>query len=261
MIGLTREADGALRIAWLLGKTDAQTDAGTIAAQTSLSPKFALKILRKLSLGGVVTAQRGKNGGYRLAMAPKDISVRMLVELLDGPIAINRCCDASYHCSRMGDDKQGCSFHGLHRCFRLHQYDIAFLYSRLSLIDILRQQVGIGYRSHGNGVLTMAIHENKSHTRRVLLIHNHMLGVDTLGLVLVYRADTKGVVAHLGNEEHLASQTGCCHSLIGTLASGIHEKCSSKQRLSRQRKSFHINHHIGVATAYDYNFPTHIIYC
>lgn len=113
MIGLTREADGALRIAWLLGKTDAQTDAGTIAAQTSLSPKFALKILRKLSLGGVVTAQRGKNGGYRLAMAPKDISVRMLVELLDGPIAINRCCDASYHCSRMGYEKQGCSFHCL----------------------------------------------------------------------------------------------------------------------------------------------------
>ncbi len=113
MIGLTREADGALRIAWLLGKTDALTDAGTIAAQTSLSPKFALKILRKLSLGGVVTAQRGKNGGYRLAKAPKDISVRELIELLDGPIAINRCCDASYNCSRMGYDKQGCSFHCL----------------------------------------------------------------------------------------------------------------------------------------------------
>lgn len=113
MIGLTREADGALRIAWLLGKTAALTDAGSIAAQTSLSPKFALKILRKLSLGGIVTAQRGKNGGYRLAMAPKDITVRALIELLDGPIAINRCCDASYFCSRMGYDKQGCSFHCL----------------------------------------------------------------------------------------------------------------------------------------------------
>lgn len=113
MIGLTREADGALRIAWLLGKTDALTDAGTIAAQTSLSPKFALKILRKLSLGGIVTAQRGKNGGYRLAKEPENISVRELIELLDGPIAINRCCDASYCCSRMGYEKSGCSFHCL----------------------------------------------------------------------------------------------------------------------------------------------------
>lgn len=113
MIGLTREADGALRIAWLLGKVGALTDAGSIAAQTSLSPKFALKILRKLSLGGVVTAQRGKNGGYRLAKEPKDISVRELIELLDGPIAINRCCDAGYRCSRMGYEKNGCSFHCL----------------------------------------------------------------------------------------------------------------------------------------------------
>ncbi len=113
MIGLTREADGALRIAWLLGKTDALTDAGSIAAQTSLSPKFALKILRKLSLGGIVTAQRGKNGGYRLAKEPENISVRELIELLDGPIAINRCCDASYCCSRMGYEKSGCSFHCL----------------------------------------------------------------------------------------------------------------------------------------------------
>lgn len=113
MIGLTREADGALRIAWLLGKTDALTDAGTIATQTSLSPKFALKILRKLSLGGIVTAQRGKNGGYQLAKEPRNISVRELIELLDGPIAINRCCDASYCCSRMGYDKKGCSFHCL----------------------------------------------------------------------------------------------------------------------------------------------------
>lgn len=113
MIGLTREADGALRIAWLLGKTDELTDAGKIAAQTALSPKFALKILRKLSLGGVVTAQRGKNGGYRLAKEPKDISVRELIELLDGPITINRCCDAGYYCSRKGYDKRDCSFHCL----------------------------------------------------------------------------------------------------------------------------------------------------
>ncbi|MBR0442777.1 MAG: Rrf2 family transcriptional regulator [Clostridia bacterium] len=113
MIGLTREADGALRITWLLGKTDTLTDAGSIAERTALSPKFALKILRKLSLGGVVTAQRGKNGGYRLAKEPKDISVRELIELLDGPIAINRCCDASYCCPRMGQNKRDCSFHCL----------------------------------------------------------------------------------------------------------------------------------------------------
>ena len=81
----------------------------------------------------------------------------------------------------------------------------------------------------------MSIDEDERHTRGVLLIHKHMLGVDSFSLVLVYGSNTKGVIAHLGYEEHLASQTGCGYSLIGTLASWIHEELATKQRLSRQR--------------------------
>ena len=113
MIGLTKEADGALRIVWLLGKTGAVTDAGSIAEQVAVSPKFTLKILRKLLQGGVVKAQRGKSGGYLLALAPNDITVRRVVELIDGPIAINRCQEADYFCSRMGYGKKACRFHCL----------------------------------------------------------------------------------------------------------------------------------------------------
>ena len=113
MIGLTREADGALRIVWLLGMQNELTDAGMIAEKTALSPKFALKILRKLTLGGVVASQRGKKGGYLLACAPGEITVRRVVELIDGPIALNRCADAGYLCSRMGYDKARCAYHRL----------------------------------------------------------------------------------------------------------------------------------------------------
>ena len=113
MIGLTKEADGALRIVWLLGKTGRVTDAGTIAESVAVSPKFTLKILRRLLQGGIVTAQRGKSGGYALAVPPSDINVRQLVELIDGPIAINRCQEQDYFCSRMGYQKDACSFHCL----------------------------------------------------------------------------------------------------------------------------------------------------
>lgn len=113
MIGLTREADGALRIVWLLGKTDAVTDAGSIAESVAVSPKFTLKILRQLLQGGVVRAVRGKRGGYALAMQPSDITVRRIVEMIDGPIAINRCQAEDFFCSRMGYDKGSCKFHCL----------------------------------------------------------------------------------------------------------------------------------------------------
>ena len=113
MIGLTREADGALRIVWLLGKTGDVTDAGSIAESVAVSPKFTLKILRQLLQGGLVRATRGKNGGYALAMAPNEITVRRIVELIDGPIAINRCQAEDFFCSRMGYDKGSCRFHCL----------------------------------------------------------------------------------------------------------------------------------------------------
>jgi Rrf2 family protein len=113
MIGLTKEADGALRIVWLLGKTGRVTDAGTIAESVAVSPKFTLKILRQLLQGGVVRAERGKNGGYALAMEPRDITVRHIVEMIDGPISINRCQQEDFFCSRMGYDKRACRFHCL----------------------------------------------------------------------------------------------------------------------------------------------------
>ena len=113
MIGLTREADGALRIVWLLGKTGQVTDAGTIAEQVAVTPKFTHKILRQLLQGGVVRAVRGKRGGYALAMNPEDITVRRIIELIDGPIAINRCQEADFFCSRMGYEKKACRFHCL----------------------------------------------------------------------------------------------------------------------------------------------------
>lgn len=113
MIGLTREADGALRIAWLLAKEDRVIGAGAIAEQVAVSPKFTLKILRQLLQGGVVRAVRGKCGGYALAMAPEEITVRRIVELIDGPIAINRCEAEDFFCSRMGYHKGACRFHCL----------------------------------------------------------------------------------------------------------------------------------------------------
>ena len=112
MIGLTREADGALRIVWLLGKTGEVTDAGSIAERVAVSPKFTLKILRQLLQGGVVRAVRGKRGGYALALSPSDITVRRIVELIDGPIAINRCQEEDFFCSRMGYDKGSCQGSG-----------------------------------------------------------------------------------------------------------------------------------------------------
>ena len=136
MIGLTREADGALRMAYLLAKQATLTDATVLAECASLSPKFALKILRKLTLGGIVCSKRGKSGGYQLGRPVGEITVRQLIECIDGPIAINRCAAQSYCCSRMGYDKAGCAFH---RLFAAQSERLADDLDRVTLQMILQE--------------------------------------------------------------------------------------------------------------------------
>lgn len=107
---ITNEADYALRIvSTLLGGQ--KKSAKTIAEETGVTNRFALKILRKLKLEGIVGSQKGASGGYYLAMMPKDISIGKIVEIIGGPFAINNCIEDGFECSRMGKETGLCSFH------------------------------------------------------------------------------------------------------------------------------------------------------
>ena len=113
MLRLTQEADDALRIVWLLAQSEDVQDAGTLAQRAGIAPRFALKILRKLREGGVVNSKKGSAGGYQLARDPGEITVLQLLELIDGPLHINRCLEDGYVCSRMGVQTERCVVHRL----------------------------------------------------------------------------------------------------------------------------------------------------
>lgn len=53
-----------------------------------LSFLFLQKVAFELRQAELVTAQRGKNGGYFLAHDPKKISLKNVFEILEGPVAI-----------------------------------------------------------------------------------------------------------------------------------------------------------------------------
>lgn len=108
---ITQEADYALRISYLLAKRREIVGAGSIAEGIGITESFALKILRKLSASGLVRSKKGVNGGYELSISPKEISMRQVIEAIDGPVEISRCLSEDYVCSRMGDCKGDCAFH------------------------------------------------------------------------------------------------------------------------------------------------------
>lgn len=61
-----------------------------IATGQGIPVKFLEGILRQLRQAGIVSSQRGADGGYRLDRAPDTISVADVVRALDGPLAAVR---------------------------------------------------------------------------------------------------------------------------------------------------------------------------
>jgi Rrf2 family protein len=62
----------------------------TIAKAQDIPLKFLEGILRQLRQAGIVTSQRGAEGGYRLDRSPDKVSIADVVRALDGPLAAVR---------------------------------------------------------------------------------------------------------------------------------------------------------------------------
>ena len=77
-----------------------------LARSEGIAAPFAAKVLARLRRARLVTAARGRRGGYTLAGAPEQITVAAVLAALGTPLF-----DAEY-CRRSGDAAQG-------RCGRL----------------------------------------------------------------------------------------------------------------------------------------------
>ena len=109
---ITQEADYALRITSLLAQSTKPVGAPAIAEAVAVPQRFAMKILRKLALKGLVKSTRGMAGGYSLSAASEDISLKTVIEAIDGEIAIRHCLCDEYVCAN-SPDKSKCRFHNV----------------------------------------------------------------------------------------------------------------------------------------------------
>lgn len=106
---MTLEADYAVRIVELLAASGEKTDAASIAERTHVPLRFCLKILRKLVADGIIVSYKGAHGGYELARSPADITLREVIESVEGPYILNRCQKEEYDCSHTE-----CRFHRIY---------------------------------------------------------------------------------------------------------------------------------------------------
>ena len=72
----------------------------TIAKAQDVPPRFLAKIFQALAKAGVVKSHRGAKGGFSLGRPASEITMKDVIEAIEGPICLNLCVIAEGECSR-----------------------------------------------------------------------------------------------------------------------------------------------------------------
>ena len=74
-----------------------------IAERENISAKYLESLLGLLRSGGLVHSLRGAQGGYELSRPPREITLREVFKVLEGPEAFVPCTDDHAACTRWPD--------------------------------------------------------------------------------------------------------------------------------------------------------------
>ena len=73
-----------------------------IAKNTNSPASFMSKIFQNLAKSGLVTSYIGTKGGFTFNVRPENITIKMIIEVIDGPIVLNRCVANPSSCGNAG---------------------------------------------------------------------------------------------------------------------------------------------------------------
>lgn len=91
---LTRFSDYAVRVMmYLAAHTDRLCSIAEIAKAYEISQNHLMKVVSDLAANGFVEAQRGRNGGLRLARSAIDINIGRLIRHTEGEIDLVGCAE------------------------------------------------------------------------------------------------------------------------------------------------------------------------
>ncbi len=102
---LTRGADyGTLGILYLARQPRERVVLiSEIAGAQGVPESYLAKIFQDLAKAGLVRSHRGAKGGFTLARPPETITLRQVIEAVEGPIALNRCLDPREGCPQSAE--------------------------------------------------------------------------------------------------------------------------------------------------------------
>ena len=104
---ISKIEEQSIRLGVCLAKNGGQMALAELAVKENLSEALVAKIMGKLRRGGIITAARGRTGGYELVGSPDDITVAAVIRGLGRPIfegcAADRLVESSSPCPHLSD--------------------------------------------------------------------------------------------------------------------------------------------------------------
>ena len=136
MQSITRTGEYGLRGLLFLAKQPAGRLflVSEISKAQRIPETYLAKIFQRLSKTGLLKSTRGLNGGFNLGKPAKEITMKQVIEALEGPIALNRCLLRQGEC----DEEKGCP---LHEVFEEAQEKFLEVLDRTTIEDLARQDI------------------------------------------------------------------------------------------------------------------------
>ena len=98
---LTISTDYSIRVLLILAGNGRLTSLSELSKASAVTEAYLLKLIKKLKSSGFMKSYNGVNGGYELAMEPKDISLFDIIDTVEQTTRVNRCLEEDHYCSRL----------------------------------------------------------------------------------------------------------------------------------------------------------------
>ena len=111
-----------------------------ISRNQNIPETFLAKIFQRLSKAGLLRSSRGSKGGFSLGKPANEITMRQVIEAIEGPIALNRCLRREGEC----EEEEVCP---IHQVWEKAQERFLEILDRTTMEDLAKQIV----RNERNG--------------------------------------------------------------------------------------------------------------
>lgn len=95
MLALSRKTDYALVALAELASHQPEAVSSHALAEATRAPEAMLRnVLKDLCRSGLLSSERGPFGGYVLTVEPASVTVLRVIEAVEGPVSMTRCCSS-----------------------------------------------------------------------------------------------------------------------------------------------------------------------